>query len=145
MVKLWKPLWGFNKVLFLLQPNRSTAVPACWIWCICACATAALWHFPFFMHPTATLLHTKVKEGSRPVPEQSLCLPGMGMCGAELERLLALRVCTRAFYLGLQLYENGCSKGASVVSLTRVNLPYLVLKWGAWRLRRPNPRTFWPC
>lgn len=81
------------------------------------------------MHPTATLLHNKVTyftERVQPTgPRAKSLLAGNGN---ELEQLLALRVWTRAFCLGLQLYENGCSKGASVVSLTRVNLPYLVLK-----------------
>lgn len=131
MVKLWNPLWGFNNMSSLLQLRVGTVVCACWITCLSSTVT-----FFILMHPTATLVHTKVTDltgrAALKVSEQSPRLEGV--CGTVFEQEVCL--CVRlepSVCLSLQLYGNCCSKGALAVSLTQVNLPYLVLKGSAWQ------------
>lgn len=54
-----------------------------------------------------------------------------------------LCVCNQVFVWARSYNRAGAAKGTLVVPLTRVNLPYLVLKASTWWLCGPGPRTFW--
>lgn len=74
----------------LLQLRVGTAVCACWITCLSSTVT-----FFVLMHPTATLVHTKVTDltGSRAAPEVSEQSPHLqGVCDTVFEQDVCLCV-----------------------------------------------------
>lgn len=118
----------------------------CWISCVCTPGRAAR-HISLFC---ASYGNTSTRESDRSPRKSGADVSWSKVFACWDWECVALSLsnflpCASGpeFCLGLQLYENGYSKGVFALSLTRLNLPNLLLKLGARRLRRPSLCTYW--